>query len=459
MDWPEELTGSLPSARDDEPVSLRQDIADELQDHLQSALQRQRLTTSDEGRARAQVVDRFGNPQHLARRLWFDAMQEKIMSQRLSLAITTLMGVSCLVAVGMMWHVSQQAQATARELIEEARATNQALLDRLTQLSIRSSDDHVTKDAQTSPEWNPFKAHLVIGEKNGPPAEGYIIRLSQKQSKGGVSQFETVAEERSDSDGVADLAPVQPGKYVLSAMGWNQGEWFSAPVIVLPNSTHRLEIVCPPSKLEKIGVVIRADVPEDLRHKNVYLTAEMILGPRDFSGSEWRTGFSGAEAYDGLAIIIIAPDGRVGVSYQGIMQHTNKGEPLQMLPAAGSEWDFAKPEDHPLTLFVTDHYLRTIRIGTGYGSVAGQPNGVGSLAIKSEWHFLAEDKRIYPGTFLDYRVASRDLRSLQRFEFAHDGKTEWHLDVPAEFWNQARADLERAQRMTLAVPTQSLPPY
>ena len=45
MDFPrdisEDLTASLPPERDDEPVSLRQDILDELNDHLQCAVRRE----------------------------------------------------------------------------------------------------------------------------------------------------------------------------------------------------------------------------------------------------------------------------------------------------------------------------------------------------------------------------------------------------------------------------------
>lgn len=466
MDCPDQFVDSFPPARDDEPQSLRQDIADELADHLECALRRQLITTPDEGRARAQVVGRFGDPQHLARQLWLEAMQEKIMSQRISLAVTILLAAVCLIAVGMMWYSMEHAQATARELVEETRVTNRLLMERLEQLSVQVPSEKTATAATKSPDWNSVEVRLVLGENDGPPAEGFTVRLNRKRSKGGSNEIETVAEERSDPDGIANLGMVPPGKYVMCVMGGSaSGEWLSTPVNVLPGSTQSLKIICPPSKLEKAGVAIRVDMPKDLRSKNPYLTLELVLGPRNFSGSEWRSGFNGIEAYDALAIVIIAPDGSVGLTYQGIMSHSSNGEPLQMLPLDSTGQDFAGPDERPLSLFNVDHYLRTIRIGSPIGSISTSIDSThdnakpGMVAIKSEWHFLPEQKRIYPGTFLDYRIASRDLATLQKFTAAAEGNSEWQILVPDEFWKQARADLERMQQASRVVPAKILPSY
>jgi putative hemolysin len=69
-----ELSARLPPARDDEPPSLRQDIIDELADHLACAKRREMLTTNDEARAEQRVLDKFGDPREVARKLWFLAM-------------------------------------------------------------------------------------------------------------------------------------------------------------------------------------------------------------------------------------------------------------------------------------------------------------------------------------------------------------------------------------------------
>lgn len=77
MNWFRNIADELPAPRDDEPSSLRQDIADELADHLQSSFVRELHRTPDETSAKQHVFDRFGDPRRVARQLWFDAMKER----------------------------------------------------------------------------------------------------------------------------------------------------------------------------------------------------------------------------------------------------------------------------------------------------------------------------------------------------------------------------------------------
>src|SRR6186997_414043 len=98
MHWPPEIADDLPAPRDDEPSSLRQDIADELADHLQCAFTRELHHTHDEQAAQVKTLDRFGDPRAVARKLWFDALREQIMSQRLTLVLTSMMTMACLAA-------------------------------------------------------------------------------------------------------------------------------------------------------------------------------------------------------------------------------------------------------------------------------------------------------------------------------------------------------------------------
>jgi len=79
MAWPDDPAAELPAPRDDEPERLRQDIADELADHLSCALNRELHFTEDETTARQNVLDRFGSPRKIARKLWFDWMREEFM--------------------------------------------------------------------------------------------------------------------------------------------------------------------------------------------------------------------------------------------------------------------------------------------------------------------------------------------------------------------------------------------
>ncbi len=100
QDFQSILAAQLPTGHDDEPASLRQDILDELNDHLACAWNRERMRTgllsqaSDDARSQdsenvraalwLRVEQRFGDPRVLARRLWFDAMWSRIMNQRIA---------------------------------------------------------------------------------------------------------------------------------------------------------------------------------------------------------------------------------------------------------------------------------------------------------------------------------------------------------------------------------------
>ena len=69
MDFREGLSALLPPPRDDEPASLRHDIIDELSDHLACAYHRELLRGVNSTVARQRVLEKFGDPAAMARRL------------------------------------------------------------------------------------------------------------------------------------------------------------------------------------------------------------------------------------------------------------------------------------------------------------------------------------------------------------------------------------------------------
>ena len=119
MDFRDGLSADLPSPRDDEPASLRDDIVDELADHLACMYRRELLRGTDASSAKARVLERFGDPAAVARRLWFDAMKGKIMSQRILVSCCILLTFISLALAGMMW---MQAIDSRRMVAMEARA-------------------------------------------------------------------------------------------------------------------------------------------------------------------------------------------------------------------------------------------------------------------------------------------------------------------------------------------------
>ena len=72
-----------------------QDIIDELGDHLACAYNREFVRGEGSSVVRQRVLERFGDPAALARRLWFDAMKGKIMAQRVLIATCLVVMLCC----------------------------------------------------------------------------------------------------------------------------------------------------------------------------------------------------------------------------------------------------------------------------------------------------------------------------------------------------------------------------
>src|SRR3954469_2335076 len=92
---PIDFAAHLPRAPD-EPTNLRQDIADELADHWACGVRSELLSgnAKDLEEAQAHVRSRFGNPNTIARQLWWGAMKEKVMQQRIILFFTSVMALA-----------------------------------------------------------------------------------------------------------------------------------------------------------------------------------------------------------------------------------------------------------------------------------------------------------------------------------------------------------------------------
>ena len=169
MDFRETLAALLPSPRDDEPPSLRQDIMDELADHLSSAYHRELLRGSDPTTARARVLDRFGDPATMARRLWLEAMRGKFMLQRALIATCLVVTLVSLSLAGVLWvHGTQTARQLAEaerrmaESLAQAQSTNKDMLNKLSEMSEAIRHPR-------SPDWNPVTFKLTEETPDGPP--------------------------------------------------------------------------------------------------------------------------------------------------------------------------------------------------------------------------------------------------------------------------------------------------
>ena len=181
MDFRDGLSAELPAPRDDEPGSLRDDILDELADHLACAYRRELLRGADAATARQRVLERFGDPAALARRLWFDAMKGKIMSQRILVVCCILLTVISLSLAFVMWNqavhaqrLAAMAEAQMAEQMHRAEELQQQMLEQLQAMSKAAS-------SSKSPDWIPVSFKLTQGTPDGPPAVGVNAILGSRQ--------------------------------------------------------------------------------------------------------------------------------------------------------------------------------------------------------------------------------------------------------------------------------------
>lgn len=267
MSWHDEIEAGLPAPDGDDPSTLRQDITDELNDHLQCAMNRELLKTPEENAARSGVLSRFGHaPGQLARRLWFDALQETLMSKRLTVAFTIVLTVICLTACGMTWAHSQRlqdmaqlARAEMHAMLESRDAANQKLLDQnrelLEKLALAAESGQ-----EKSLDWNPLKVRIVLDNETQSPGEGFRIGLSGHAH---TASEEARLDETSNADGLADFGVVRPGTYELRVTcPW--GEWRRLSIQVRPGSDRVVAITAPAKPREPVTVHPAISWPESL---------------------------------------------------------------------------------------------------------------------------------------------------------------------------------------------------
>ena len=284
MPWPPDIAGELPAPRDDEPASLRQDIADELADHLSSAFTRELHFTPEESSAKQNVLDRFGDPRRVARKLWFDAMKETLMSQRLNLVFSSLMTVAWLGALALMGMMLRESRIATQALLEQSQAANAALLDKLAALATPASAPVVAEPAK-SMEWNPVKLRLVVEKSGGSPAIGYKVHLQGNLFDSGK---EIAIDRTTASDGLADMGLLRPGQHVLRVTTpWGETRTEST-LTVQPGQGAIEEIVCPGADQELVPISVSFDWPEELRDKGLWVVCAVNLSPRNIGGNPWR---------------------------------------------------------------------------------------------------------------------------------------------------------------------------
>jgi hypothetical protein len=285
MEFRDALSAVLPPHRDDEPPGLREDILDELADHLICSYHRELLRGFDPAAARARALDGFGDPARLARRLWLDAMKGKIMAQRVVMATCGLLTLASLSLAGMLW---MQSTRTARDLAEANRrmadtiaqnqATNHEMLNQLQSMA-------KAIQSPRSPGWNPVRIKVTEETRDGLPVDDVFLRLSRRGENPPRNLVRT-----SDISGVADFGLIEPGDYTFHARRRWPGGYQSASgqLEVRPGSDVTRSILCPKAPPDRVPVRVRCTWPADLEKEHLVLYAPFTFRHRELEpGIQW----------------------------------------------------------------------------------------------------------------------------------------------------------------------------
>jgi hypothetical protein len=227
MDWHSDIAAGLPERRDDEPRGLREAIVAEIVDHLQCSMRRELLAGRDALEARTRVLAAFGDPVAVACRMWYEAMKERIIMQRLTLAAMVLMTVACTAMSYLVW----QGQQDAREF-------NAALVRKLEEIA--ASPRAAKSDGKPAVISTPLRVRLVAQKPDGPAVADCSITLFSLYN-GSYQVMER--SELSDDNGVADFGPFPNGKYrLLVATAQHK---YLLQKLVLKSGQGDLTIECP----------------------------------------------------------------------------------------------------------------------------------------------------------------------------------------------------------------------
>lgn len=273
----------LPAPRDDEPPTLRQDIIDEVRDHLHSSLLRELHRTPDEQQAQHNVLQRFGDPAALVRKLWFQALRDKIMTQKILSASALLMAVACLIGVFLMTQLVQQNQKTTAELIQQIKDSNAQLLTQFQTFAAQRKTDQ----APLSPDWVSLKLRFVLDKHDGLPAKDFHVSLNDiSVASNGERQIPPMNYVVSDN-GTIDFGLLKFGRYSLTVISPSRIQLPGQILTLRPQQNVEGEIVCPsttPKDVPLTAQVLNAD--QKGASKALYL-CEFVTSPLIVDKRSW----------------------------------------------------------------------------------------------------------------------------------------------------------------------------
>ncbi len=294
MTTPNEIAANLPPPRDDEPTSLRQDIFDELADHLECALdreqQRQSAFPETSESPRERTLKRFGNPAQIALGLWWDAMWGKIMTQRIVITLSSLVAVACCAAVFVSMRlvgIQERAltdQRAAFEAMQQGMLAQQKELAETLQRIRDQSQAAAQAGSETPAEWVPAVIRCLGPDGETPAPAGLQVVLASRDKDSRLPPWKQVTNGRDP----IRIPKVRYGHYGLSvAAPW--GDSLITSIGINPGLPFELDLRCPAGPPETVVIKPVFELPDDLNTRDLYFNLPLGTTRRVVGSEKWET--------------------------------------------------------------------------------------------------------------------------------------------------------------------------
>jgi hypothetical protein len=200
------------------------------------------------------VLERFGDPRALARKLWWDALKGRIMRNRLvTLAAVVAMVVS-LAAVGgvygLAWSLAasnERMAAQTAELVAGQQAFQREMLERLGELANAPPSPTASKSGRVLSDWRPFSIR-VVSEGTRKPIRATCMLWPNKSPHTVPAKLVV----QTDTNGVADFGTLPPGiaTLVVHSEAYGGWQWSNAEFWLRPEGPEVIEVLYPETSLE-----------------------------------------------------------------------------------------------------------------------------------------------------------------------------------------------------------------
>lgn len=242
--WSDSIQDDLPTQRPDEPPHLRDDIADELNDHLASAMRRELLKDHDEPAATRRVLARFGNPARIARQLYLAAMKEQLMKDRITIGLMTAIALFCAVTLLLVWNMTRRTDAMQQQFV----------------MAIGNMQSSLAELDRYAMEWGSLTIELT--DTNGKPVVGCSFHIIGQMY--GVSKV--TRNLATDEQGRIVLDAIRTGTEYDVLMDESDGDvkgwqYRNVDFLLLPGEDKVLRLVLP-DKPTPTPVTFNADWPD-----------------------------------------------------------------------------------------------------------------------------------------------------------------------------------------------------